>query len=385
MLGDARSGKFAENLVGFGRALRRAGLQVDSSRIALATQAAQIVGVGDKTHLCAALQAVLISDQQDIAIFNDLFAAYFKDPQLANKLLSQMLPSAEGKAEPTKKPRVKEALSPQKAFAQTRKPAAPENKVDFDAAMTASDLATLRNADFNALSASEYVLVDRLAREVQIALPSFASRRCRTGRSGSELDWLASMRSAGRHGGDVVRLHYRQRKREPVPIVILVDVSGSMERYARLLLCFLHAGLRHHQAKHAFAFGTHLTDLSLPFALADTDLMLKQASASINDFAGGTRLGDSLAELRKMHHRVLVGKRTLVLIISDGLDTGDKDALIKEMQWLRLHTGKIAWLNPLLRFEGYAPLAQGAAIMHRYTIRCWPFIMLVSLKCWLQV
>ena len=94
--------------------------------------------------------------------------------------------------------------------------------------------------------------------------------------------------------------------------------------------------------------------------------MLTKASASINDFAGGTRLGDSLAELRKNHHRILVGKRTLVLVISDGLDTGDKDALAKELQWLRLHSGKIAWLNPLLRFDGYAPLAQGAAVLHRY-------------------
>ena len=368
MLGDARSGKFAENLVGFGRALRRAGVQIDSSKIALATQAAQIVGLGNKHHLSAALQSVLISEQQDLAIFSDLFAAYFKDPQLANKLLSQMLPSAQGQAEPSKKPRVKEALTPQKSLAQklNASTSSPEKKIDFDAAMTASDLALLRNADFNALSASEYVLVDRLAREVRIDLPTFTSRRSRLAGPGKALDWPATIRSAGLHQGDVIRLRYRERKRLPVPIVVLVDVSGSMERYARLLLCFLHASLRHHQSKHAFAFGTHLTDLSGFFALADTDSMLTKASASINDFAGGTRLGDSLAELRKNHHRILVGKRTLVLVISDGLDTGDKDALAKELQWLRLHSGKIAWLNPLLRFDGYAPLAQGAAVLHRY-------------------
>jgi uncharacterized protein with von Willebrand factor type A (vWA) domain len=114
-----------------------------------------------------------------------------------------------------------------------------------------------------------------------------------------------------------------------------------------------------------FAFGTHLTDLSAAFRIADTDEMLVAAGHAIDDFAGGTQLGDSLAALRRHHARRLIGRRTLVLLITDGLDTGEPDALERELAWLRLHCRRLLWLNPLLRFEGYEPLARGAAVLHR--------------------
>ena len=116
-----------------------------------------------------------------------------------------------------------------------------------------------------------------------------------------------------------------QRSRQPLPLLVLVDVSGSMERYARLLLAFLHAATRLHRRRDVFAFGTHLTDLTPAFRIADTDAMLAAASAAIDDFAGGTRLGESLATLRQRHARRLVGRRTLVLVITDGLDTGEPE------------------------------------------------------------
>src|SRR5215203_49299 len=116
-LGDARTGKFADNIAGFGRALRRAGLRVDSARIALAQEAAQLVGVADKQDLAAAMESVLVSREQERGVFRELFEAYFRDPELAHKLLAQMLPTAQGKAEPSKRrPRVSEELAPQKVF-----------------------------------------------------------------------------------------------------------------------------------------------------------------------------------------------------------------------------------------------------------------------------
>ena len=126
------------------------------------------------------------------------------------------------------------------------------------------------------------------------------------------------------------------------------------------------AATRGHQRRDVFAFGTHLTDLTQAFKLADTDEMLAAASHLIEDFAGGTRLGESLATLREQHARRLVGRRTLVLIITDGLDTGEPEDLGKELAWLRMHARRILWLNPLLRFDGYSPLARGAAVMHRH-------------------
>jgi uncharacterized protein with von Willebrand factor type A (vWA) domain len=139
-----------------------------------------------------------------------------------------------------------------------------------------------------------------------------------------------------------------------------------MERYARLLLAFLHAATHRHARRDVFAFGTQLTDLTPAFRQADTDAMLAHASAAIEDFAGGTQLGLSLATLREQHARRLVGRRTLVLVITDGLDTGEPPALAQELAWLRRRCRRLLWLNPLLRFDGYAPVARGAAVLNTY-------------------
>ncbi len=365
-LGDARAGKLPDNITGFGRALRRAGVPADSERIALATQAAQLVGVANKADLRAAFEAVMISREQDRQVFRELFDAYFRDPEMANKLLAQLLPSAEGKAEPSqRRPRVREALAAPKMPGRAA-PDKADQEVDFDAAMTASDLDTLKHADFSALSGVEYHLVEQLARDIALPVPRLPARRRRPASHGDRLHWPGVMRRAARTGGELLQLPRLRRLQEPLPLLVLVDVSGSMERYARLLLAFLHAATRSQRRRDVFAFGTHLTDLTPAFRLADTDAMLAAASAAIDDFAGGTRLGDSLATLRRQHARRLIGRRTLVLLITDGLDTGEPEDLASELQWLVRHSRKLLWLNPLLRFDGYAPAARGAAVLHRY-------------------
>jgi uncharacterized protein with von Willebrand factor type A (vWA) domain len=168
-------------------------------------------------------------------------------------------------------------------------------------------------------------------------------------------------------------LHRLQRRPQPLPLLVLVDVSGSMERYARTLLAFLHASTRRVQVggqalpvrREVFAFGTELTHLGPAFRLADTDAMLLAAGDLIHDFAGGTRLGDCLGSLRRQYARCLVGRRTIVLIVSDGLDTGEPEDLARELSWLKRRSRRVLWLNPLLRFDGYEPSARGAAVLHR--------------------
>jgi uncharacterized protein with von Willebrand factor type A (vWA) domain len=368
-LGDARTGKFADNIAGFGRSLRRAGVRVDSARIALAQQAAQLVDVSRKDDLGAAMEAVMVSREQDRAVFRELFDAFFRDPKVAHKLLAQMLPSAESKAEPARRrPRVQEALAPQKAFGHQPRPPQ-EETVDLDAAMTASDAQRLRQADFNALGAAEYRLVERLAREIALPMPFVPARRSRPGVRGTQLHWARTLRHAARTGSELMELRRLQRSKERLPLLVLVDVSGSMERYARLLLAFLHAATRGQRRRDVFAFGTQLTDLTQAFKLGDSDAMLAAAGAAISDYAGGTRLGESIATLRTQHARRLVGRRTLVLVISDGLDTGEPETLAAELAWLKRRCRSLLWLNPLLRFDGYAPLARGAAVLHRHADR----------------
>jgi len=365
-LGDARRGKLAGNIAAFGRALRRAGVRTDAARIALATQAAMLVGVHERLDLAAALEAVMVGREEDRMVFRELFDAWFQDPELAHKMLAQMLPSAEGRPQPQRRrPRVREALMAPRA-AQVHKPG--EQEVQFDAAMSASERQRLHHADFNALGAAEYRLVERLARDVALPVPALPGRRLRasSGRPHSRMHWAGVLHEAGRTGGELLRLPRLSRREQPLPLLVLVDVSGSMERYARLLLAFLHAATRRAGRRDVFAFGTHLTDLTPAFRLADTDEMLLRAGSAIDDFAGGTRLGESLAQLRLGHARRLTGRRTLVLLVSDGLDTGEPRELEDELLWLKRHARRVLWLNPLLRFEGYAPLARGAAMLHRH-------------------
>ncbi|RYF33022.1 MAG: VWA domain-containing protein [Comamonadaceae bacterium] len=170
---------------------------------------------------------------------------------------------------------------------------------------------------------------------------------------------------AAHTGGELLLLRKLEQRPQPLPLLVLVDVSGSMERYARLLLAFLHSATQRQRRRDVFAFGTHLTDLTPAFRLGDTDAMLEAASRAIDDFAGGTRLGESLATLREKYARRLVGRRTLVLVITDGLDTGDAAELDHELDWLTHRCRRLLWLNPLLRYEGYAPLARGAAVLDR--------------------
>ena len=364
-LGDARSGRLAGNLTAFGRALRRAGVPLDASRIALAQQAALMVDIGRREDLSAALETVLVGREQDRAVFRELFEVFFRDPKVAHKLLAQLLPSAEGKADTgSQRARVRDALRPKRVARPLAQPAAADREFEFDATMTASDLQRLQNADFNTLSADEFALVERLVRDIPLPLPQWPSRRLRPGWRGDRPHWPGVMQRAARYGGELMDLPRLQKRMQSLPLLVLIDVSGSMERYARLLLAFLHAATRGHRRRDVMAIGMNLTDLGPAFAQADTDAMLVQANRLITDFAGGTRLGHSLDQLRHRHARRLIGRRTVVLLITDGLDTGEPEALRESLQWLRLHSRRLLWLNPLMRFEGYAPLARGASVLH---------------------
>ena len=365
-LGDARTGKWPINLLGFARALRRSGVPMDSAKIALSLQAAMAVGLENKADLQTALSCVLISRLEDRAVFQELFDAYFKDPKVANQLLAQMLPSTEGQAQANKrKPRVNEALNPKRGQASHQDPKK-DTEFEWDAAMTASDLARLRQSDFGALGAEEFKLVQRLALQIPMVLPTCITRRQTASKRGRGLNWPRAFRQALQTDGEMLHLPKRGPRRRPLPLMIIVDISGSMERYARLLLAFLHQATRSYPEREVMVFGTELTRLSAVFQCADPDEMLQGVNETVRDFAAGTLLGRSLHQLQVRHPRTLVAKRSVVLLITDGLDTGESQELEAALQWLKRHCKTLCWLNPLLRFEGYEPLAKGASLLDRY-------------------
>lgn len=365
-LGDARSGKLAENILGFSRILRRAGLPIDSARISLAQEAVHAIGVRQKADVAACLESVLVSRAQDRQVFAELFEAFFKNPEIAKQLMAQLLPSSKATAHPPKHgPRAAEALQP----AALRGANTPQtDDIRLDAAMSASDQIRLNHADFQSLNASEYRLMERLIREVPLDLPKVRSRRYIAASQGPRPDWPRFLRDSSRLGGNMTHPRRLKRDLQPAPLLVLVDISGSMERYARLMLAFLHE-VTQSVPRSVFSFGIHLTDLRAAFRERDIDRMFICANRLIPDFAAGTRLGDSIHELHKNYRNTLIGRRTITLLITDGLDTGDPDLLRRELAWLSSQSRYLLWLNPLLRFDGYQPLADGAKALSQYADR----------------
>ena len=363
-LGDARVGKMADNIVGFARTLRRAGFPMDSERISVALESALLIGLDDKQDFRAALEATMVCRQQDREVFDQLFDAYFRNPELTQQLLAQMLPkTTEAAPSPKRRARTQEALAA--IISNNSKASVEEDTIDFDAAMTASAQVRLRHADFESLSASEFKLVQRLACEIPLPWPRVPARRTQRSRSGARVDWAHTLRESARLDGELLSLPYLARRTQALPVLILIDVSGSMERYARLMLAFLHQSTRG-LARSVYAFGNQLTDLNSAFRHTDSDVMLATANELIQDFAGGTQIGHSLEQLRLTQHRQLIGRRTVVLLITDGLDTGEPSVLAQELAWLKRNCRSLLWLNPLLRFEHYAPSAGGASVLKKY-------------------
>lgn len=363
-LGDARVGKMADNIVGFARTLRRAGFPMDSERISVALESALLIGLEEKEDFRAALEATMVCRQQDLEVFEQLFEAYFRNPELTQQLLAQLLPkTTEAAPSPKRRARAQEALAA--ITSSNSRARVEEESVDFDAAMTASDQVRLRHADFESLSASEFKLVQRLACEIPLPWPRVPARRTQRSRAGARVDWAHTLKESARLDGELLSLPYLARRTQALPVLILIDVSGSMERYARLMLAFLHQSTRG-LARSVYAFGNQLTDLNSAFRHTDTDEMLSTANALIQDFAGGTQIGHSLEQLRLTRSRQLIGRRTVVLLITDGLDTGEPSDLSQELAWLKRNCRSLLWLNPLLRFEHYAPIAGGASVLQKY-------------------
>ena len=366
-----------DNLAAFARALQRAGVSIDSARVALAAQAALQVGLARKEDLRFALEAVLVSRPQDRAVFEAVFDAFFRAPGDASALslaLEEASPERDQPEPSAAQRRAQEALA-RPAVAQPLH----DTPDDDPMALRASAYSRLRQADFRSLSAQDVRHMQRLLRDVPLDLPQLRGRRLAASAQGTRLDWARAMQWAARHDGELVRLPHLQRRQQALPLLILVDVSGSMAVYARWLLAFLHQATRK-VPRAVFAFGTQLTDLSAAFRQPDTDTMLATVNRTVRDYGSGTRLGDALHGLLTQHACQLVGRRTVVLLISDGLDTGEPEVLEVALRQLKRRTRRVLWLNPLLRFAGYTPTARGPEVLNRCVDGVLPIHNLNSLE-----
>ena len=307
-------------------------------------------------------------------MFHQIFRLYWRDPQFLEQMMSFLLPQLRGSqpdrpADAAEK-RAAEALLDGAGPEPPPLPEGieePEAQIEIDATATASAEERLKTLDFELMSVAEMAEAKRMLARLSLPVAPLTTRRRMASSAGRLIDARGSMRAALRTGGEMLMLKHLKRRQRWPNLVVICDISGSMSQYSRMVLHFVHAvANRKGQGwarVHAFTFGTRLTNITRHLRARDVDLALKSAGAEAQDWSGGTRIGACLHLFNRDWSRRVLGQGAVVLLITDGLDRDDTGQLAREMERLHLSARRLIWLNPLLRWEGFAPRATGIRAM----------------------
>ncbi len=366
-------GKLVHNITHFARALRKAGLPVGPGRTLDAIRAVAAAGFSEKRDFYWTLHACFVSRPEQSTVFAQVFRLYWRDPRYLEHMMAMLLPAVNGvQEERAAKPaerRAAEALLDGTAPEPPEQgaPDSDEVEIEIDASRTASSQERLKTLDFEQMSGEELAEARRMLARLDLPVKPLKSRRTAPDPLGLRPDWRATMRDAARRGGEIRTLARKAPRTRWPNLVALCDISGSMSQYSRVVLHFLHAVAN---AKgqgwarvHAFTFGTRLTNITRHLHQRDVDAALAAAGAEAQDWEGGTRIGACLHAFNRDWSRRVLGQGAVVLVISDGLDRDDPDALGHEMERLHLSARRLIWVNPLLRWDGFAPKAGGIRAM----------------------
>jgi uncharacterized protein len=358
------------NVLVFGRLLRSAGFPMSAGREMELLRALELVDLGDRARVYQACRAMLVTKRDQLPIFDRAFALFFgrlwdrslfppnpDDPQQ----LVELEPSDEL---PSEQMGEGEALLDQ---GKVRTQVAPKDDEEREAeegqdsaqAQTFSAIEILRQKDFDDYTSEELAAARELMRQLRLRTSTRRSRRMVRAPGGRHLDMRRIVRGMQKTAGEPVNLSYRERKLKRRQLVLLCDISGSMERYSRVLLQFLHAARQGLADVEVFVFGTRLTRVTRELAHRDVDTALDRMSQRVQDFAGGTRIGRSFYSFNRHWARRVLGHGAVVIVISDGWDRGDPRVLASEMERLQRSCFRLIWLNPLLGLPEYEPITLG--------------------------
>ena len=373
--------RLADNILHFCRVLRAAGLPVGPAKVIAALEAVEAVGVEQREDFRAALESVLIERHEQQALFGQAFELFWRNPRLLERMMELLLPKVYGRtpraeAEAPLSARLAEALSPPRQSDRE----VYDQATTIDAAFTFSPREVLQSKDFESMSAAELAEVKAMMARLRLPLPELPIRRSVAANRGTEVDLRATLRAMTSARGAVVPLAWRRRRHRRPPLVVLCDISGSMDRYARMLLFFLHAITNDRDRVHTLLFGTRLTNITRHLKRRDVDVAIARVSAAVSDWAGGTRIGACLSEFNRRWSRRLLAQGAVVLLISDGLDSDVGHGLSSEMERLAKSCRRLIWLNPLLRYDRFEARPAGIRAMLPYVDDFLPVHNLESLK-----
>jgi uncharacterized protein len=368
------TGQIADNVIGFARALRVAGIPVGPGAVIDAMNALQVIDIGDRTEVFTALEAVFVNRHEHALIFAQAFDLFFRAAEEWKHMLDSVpLPDHARKKPPPAARRVQEA------FAQTQMTETPQAQAE-EVRLSVSDKEVLQKKDFAQMTAAEIAEATRAVAAMRLPQAELHTRRYRPDARGLRLDMRRTLRASLRTGGDIVDIRKLGRIDKPAPIVALLDISGSMSEYTRLFLHFLHAITDARKRVSVFLFGTRLTNVTRALRARDPDDALASCSSTVEDWAGGTRIATSLHSFNKLWARRVLGQGAIVLLITDGLEREADARLAFEMDRLHRSCRRLIWLNPLLRYGGFEAKAQGIKMMLPHVDEFRPVHNLSSIK-----
>jgi hypothetical protein len=339
----------------FARLLHDAGLEAGPRRLTDATRALGYIDLKQEQDFRNALRSVFVSRKEDLPTFEAAFDVFWAPPD--PRASAGFIPGR-SRALPLSPERAKAWASALGLHASQMN--REQNPTEFPASSSGySAEELLRHKDFEEMTWAETEQVKRLLEQAPWRVAERRTRRLRPSRGG-RIDLRRSARHAIRSSGELMRLFRRQPRVRRRPLVLICDVSGSMERYSRLLMIFAHAIARREDLE-AFVFSTRLTRITRMLRQRDLDRALEAVSKRVHDFSGGTRIGDAIGDFNRHWARRVLGHGAVVIIISDGWDRGDPAQLTSELVHLRRSSHRLIWLNPLLGSEGYEPLTRGMA------------------------
>lgn len=352
------NGALLRNLLLFGRVLRGLGLDVNPGRMIDLVAALQFISIGRRSDFYHAARALLVHRREDIPLFDEAFEFFWRS---RGREPSSLDLRALGEKRRFRRPAVVPPPLREEAPSPSATPAEPslEEPPIVQATLTYSAREMLRRKDFAELTPDELEAVRTLIAEIVWRVRERQTRRLRPGH-GRLFDLRHTIRRNVRYGGEILEWARRERKRKPRPMVIIADVSGSMERYTRLLLLFTYGLARAlEQSVEAFVFSTRMTRITRELHDRNLDRALREVSRAVPDWSGGTRIGEALHTFNFQWGRRVLGRGAITLVISDGWDCGDVDLLADEMARLQRNSRRLIWLNPLLGSPDYKPLTRG--------------------------
>ncbi len=362
MAETAATGKLVDNIMHFGRVLRAAGIPVGPGTVIDAVRAVEVAGIARRDDFYWTLHAVFVHRAAQRELFDQAFHAFWRNPQILERMMRLLLPRVGAPDERPPAPasrRLAEALN----LGRDGACGEAEDQIEFDAAMTFSDREVLRKLDFEKMSAAELAAAKNAIRGLTLPLAETPTRRFVLHPYGSVIDMRATLRASLRSGGELIPLRRRRRRTRPPPLVVLCDISGSMGRYSRMLLHFMHALTNDRDRVYTFVFGTRLTNITRHLRHRDVDVALDAVVEAVEDWSGGTRIGESLRQFNRDWSRRVLGQGAVLVIITDGLDRLGGEGLGEEMERLHMSCRRLIWLNPLLRYEGFEPKSLGVRAM----------------------